>query len=44
VIAFSGLEEFNLHRWMFVFDYFGLQLPAVHPTASLLSQLESAHL
>lgn len=41
VVAFSGLEEFNLHRWMFVFDYFGLQLPLVRPAPQLRQQLDS---
>eukprot|EP01015_Nassula_variabilis_P035265 TRINITY_DN8832_c0_g2_i1.p2 TRINITY_DN8832_c0_g2~~TRINITY_DN8832_c0_g2_i1.p2 ORF type:complete len:112 (-),score=16.68 TRINITY_DN8832_c0_g2_i1:62-397(-) len=26
LISVVGLEEFHLHQWIFVFDYFGLQL------------------
>jgi len=26
LISFTDIEEFNLHRWAFLFDYFGIEI------------------
>eukprot|EP01016_Furgasonia_blochmanni_P038515 TRINITY_DN4669_c0_g1_i1.p1 TRINITY_DN4669_c0_g1~~TRINITY_DN4669_c0_g1_i1.p1 ORF type:complete len:646 (+),score=181.01 TRINITY_DN4669_c0_g1_i1:128-1939(+) len=34
LISVIGLEEFYIHQWIFVFDYFGLKMESIVPTNS----------
>lgn len=39
MISFFQMDEFFLNQWMFVFDYFGLQIEMINSSSNSIANL-----